>query len=163
MDPRVHLLTKREIELLHHVYLGRKTAEIAAIEGIAVQTVLNRLQEGRAKLGGVDRRTAALLVAETKGWTPGIKPTFRKNTLPDEVPHPSFDQVSQQERRTDRGEVTLQPEGSVFVQTFLSERPMPSPGRRNTHDLLARVSMLLLRIAVLLVATVALLWIYGRA
>jgi len=164
MDPRVELLTKREVELLHHVFLGRRTAEIAKIEGIANQTVLNRLQDARGKLGGVDRRTAALIVAEAKGWAPGIKPTPPENTLPSEPLSPPSNPVSHGEWRADQGEHPLQAEGSVFVQTSLSEQPVPGPGpgRRNQHDALTRVSMLVFRLALLVAATVGLLWVYGQ-
>lgn len=162
MDPRVQLLTKREVELLHHVFLGRRTAEIAQIEGIANQTVLNRLQEARGKLGGVDRRTAALLVAAAKGWIPGIKPTPVKNTLSAQAISAPVGVVSHGGWQADQGQADLQPEDNVFVQTLAPERPFPAPARRNQHDLLTRVSMLLLRTALLVAATVALLWVYGR-
>src|SRR6478609_5511823 len=161
-DTRVQLLTKRELELLHHVFLGRRTAEIAGIEGIATQTVLNRLQDARGKLGGVDRRTAALIVAEAKGWVPGIKPTDPKNTLsPNAVTH-SFDSADGGERRVFAGSEQLQREGGVFINTLTSEWPARGPQRRNEHDALTRVSMLIARTALLVAATVALLWVYGR-
>lgn len=162
MDSRVELLTKREIELLHHVFLGRRTAEIAQIEGIANQTVLNRLQEARGKLGGVDRRTAAVIVATAKGWVPGIKPTPAKNTLSAEAIQGSVGVVSHRGWQADQGHGNLQWEDTVFVQTLAPEEPARSPSRRNQHDLLSRVSMLLLRTALLVAATVALLWVYGR-
>jgi len=162
MDPRVQLLTKREIELLHHVYLGRRTAEIATLEGIANQTVLNRLQEARGKLGGVDRRTAALIVAETKGWAPGIKATLPKNTLSPDGLVPSPDAANQGERRAYQDREQLQQEHGVFVDLLTSERPARQPGMRNEHDMLTRVSMLLVRTAILVAATVAFLWVYGR-
>lgn len=162
MDPRVETLTKREVELLHHVFLGRRTAEIAQIEKIANQTVLNRLQEARGKLGGVDRRTAALMVANAKGWVPGIKPTPVKNTLPPAAASEPIAMASHEEWSTGQGHDHLQSEGTVFVQTHVPDGPFPSPSRRNQHDLLTRVSMLLLRTAFLVMAMVALLSVYGR-
>lgn len=164
MDPRVELLTKREIELLHHVFLGRRTAEIARIEGIKDQTVLNRLQDARGKLGGVDRRTAALIVAEAKGWAPGIKPTLLQNTLPPQPLSLPPEPVSQGEWQADQGEGLLDPGGNVFVRTLPSDQPVPGPvpSRRNQHDAFTRISQFLFRLALLVAATVALLWVYGR-
>jgi DNA-binding CsgD family transcriptional regulator len=162
MDSRVELLTKREVELLHHVFLGRRTAEIAQIEGIANQTVLNRLQEARGKLGGVDRRTAAVIVATAKGWVPGIKPTLVKNTLSAVATGAPVGRVSHRGWQADQGHNDLRQEDTVFVQTLVPEEPAPSPSRRNQHDLLSRVSMLLLRTALLVATMVALLWVYGR-
>ncbi|WP_420137946.1 hypothetical protein [Sphingomonas sp.] len=163
MDPRVERLTKRQIELLHHVFLGRKTWEIAKLEGIAEQTVANRIYEARSVLGGVDRRTAALIVAEAKGWVPGIKPTPLENTLPGNLFSRSSEPVSHGEGLAARGDIGLQPEGDVFVQTLVPEQPVPLPGRRNQHDVLTRISMLCVRIAILVAATVVLLSVYGRA
>ena len=162
MDPRVERLTKREIELLHHVFLGRKTAEIAALEGIATQTVLNRLQDARGKLGGLDRRRAALLVAEAKGWAPGIKPTPLGNTLPGGPAGLPSEAVSHGDWQADQGDAALQPGAGVFVQDRTPEEPVPGRGGRNQHDMLTRISMLLVRTALLVAATVLLLWVYGR-
>jgi DNA-binding CsgD family transcriptional regulator len=162
MDPRVEMLTKREVELLHHVFLGRRTAEIAQIEKIANQTVLNRLQDARSKLGGVDRRTAALIVAAAKGWAPGIKPTPAKNTLFPEAATGPNAVASHEGWPANQGQNHLQSEGKVFVQTIFPNEPVPSPARRNQHDLLTRISMLLFRTALLVAAMVALLWVYGR-
>lgn len=60
-------LTTRERECLSLVARDRGSGEIAAELGLAVSTVQNHIKSARAKLGGVDRFTAARIVAEAEG------------------------------------------------------------------------------------------------
>jgi DNA-binding CsgD family transcriptional regulator len=61
------LLTKRERDCLRLVARDRGSGEIAAELRLAVGTVENHIKSARGKLGGVDRFTAARLVAEAEG------------------------------------------------------------------------------------------------
>jgi DNA-binding CsgD family transcriptional regulator len=63
---RNHRLTNRELQVLHHVALGRTDDQIADLMGIRKWTVVGHLQSVKGKLG-CSNRTAAVAFAITSG------------------------------------------------------------------------------------------------
>jgi DNA-binding CsgD family transcriptional regulator len=61
-----HRLTNRELQVLHHVALGRTDDQIATLMGIRKWTVVGHLQSVKYKLG-CSNRTAAVAFAITSG------------------------------------------------------------------------------------------------
>ena len=57
-------LTPLEISTLRHVHDHLTAKEIARIEGVSEDAIVNRINRARAKLGGVSRVQAAKLVAQ---------------------------------------------------------------------------------------------------
>lgn len=57
-------LTQLEISTLLHVHDHLTAKEIARIEGVSEDAIVNRINRARAKLGGVSRVQAAKLVAQ---------------------------------------------------------------------------------------------------
>jgi DNA-binding CsgD family transcriptional regulator len=64
--PRGHRLTNRELQVLHHVALGKTDDQIADLMGIGKWTVVGHLQSVKYKLG-CSNRTAAVAFAITSG------------------------------------------------------------------------------------------------
>ncbi|MCU0789789.1 MAG: LuxR C-terminal-related transcriptional regulator, partial [Nitratireductor sp.] len=63
---RPNRLTNRELQVLHHVALGRTDDQIADLMGIGKWTVVGHLQSVKYKLG-CSNRTAAVAFAITSG------------------------------------------------------------------------------------------------
>jgi DNA-binding CsgD family transcriptional regulator len=63
----VEKLTAREIVTLRHVLDHRTAKEIARIEGVSEDAIVNRINRARAKLGGVSRIEAARIVGASIG------------------------------------------------------------------------------------------------
>jgi DNA-binding CsgD family transcriptional regulator len=63
----VDRLTAREITTLRHVLDHRTAKEIARIEGVSEDAIVNRINRARAKLGGVSRVEAARIVGASMG------------------------------------------------------------------------------------------------
>lgn len=63
----VDRLTAREIATLRHVLDHRTAKEIARIEGVSEDAIVNRINRARAKLGGVSRVEAARIVGANIG------------------------------------------------------------------------------------------------
>lgn len=61
-DNPVDKLTALEISTLRHVLDHRTAKEIARIEGVSEDAIVNRINRARAKLGGVSRVEAARIV-----------------------------------------------------------------------------------------------------
>jgi DNA-binding CsgD family transcriptional regulator len=70
MSDGVARLTAIEIATLRHVLDHRTAKEIARIEGVSEDAIVNRINRARAKLGGVSRIAAARIVAEHFGEMP---------------------------------------------------------------------------------------------
>lgn len=106
MDDRgLTSLTPRERECLRLVARDQGTGEIAAKLGLAVGTVHNHIKSARAKLGGVDRFTAARLLAEAEGVSHSLASLRLTKDLPGdgdsvspqahwEAPEPARDAVA---------------------------------------------------------------------
>lgn len=63
----VERLTKLEISTLRHVLDHRTAKEIARIENVSEDAIVNRINRARGKLGGVSRVQAARLVEQHFG------------------------------------------------------------------------------------------------
>lgn len=63
-------LTPLEISTLRHVHDHLTAKEIARIEGVSEDAIVNRINRARAKLGGVSRVQAAKLVAQSAPQSP---------------------------------------------------------------------------------------------
>jgi DNA-binding CsgD family transcriptional regulator len=73
MSDGVVRLTAIEIATLRHVLDHRTAKEIARIEGVSEDAIVNRINRARAKLGGVTRIAAARIVAEHFGEVPAVQ------------------------------------------------------------------------------------------
>jgi DNA-binding CsgD family transcriptional regulator len=165
MDPRIATLTKRERELLRHVFLGRTSTEIAHLETMNEKAVSNRIDAARAKLGGVTRRQAAQLLAEAERWVVEKIHPPEIHLPPAPVP-PADGAVSNtgEQRQVDTALGVLEREDAAFYEPSTPDRfaPTPQPGRPQRHDGYERLGMILSRAALLVALTIAFLWVYGR-
>ncbi len=73
MSDGVARLTAIEIATLRHVLDHRTAKEIARIEGVSEDAIVNRINRARAKLGGVSRIAAARMVAAHFNEMPAIE------------------------------------------------------------------------------------------
>jgi DNA-binding CsgD family transcriptional regulator len=64
MSGGISRLTAIEIATLRHVLDHRTAKEIARIEGVSEDAIVNRINRARAKLGGVSRVAAARMVQQ---------------------------------------------------------------------------------------------------
>jgi DNA-binding CsgD family transcriptional regulator len=156
-------LSPREVEIMRLVAEGMETKEIARALNISPATVNNQVQTAKTKIGISDRWAAAQILRRHLESSDD-RLTNEPQTLSKMGESLPFDAVSNQgARQPDSIVDTLSKENVAFV-TSVRDWPEPSPdqGRRNQHDTYERISMLLVRTVLLLAATVALLWVYGR-
>lgn len=66
----VERLTALEVSTLRHVLDHRTAKEIARIENVSEDAIVNRINRARAKLGGVSRVEAARMVEQHLGGEP---------------------------------------------------------------------------------------------
>lgn len=87
----VDRLTAREVATLRHVLDHRTAKEIARIEGVSEDAIVNRINRARAKLGGVSRVEAARIV----GASIAVSPAPAPSAAPAAPPAASHQMVSQ--------------------------------------------------------------------
>lgn len=137
----VDRLTAREIATLRHVLDHRTAKEIARIEGVSEDAIVNRINRARAKLGGVSRVEAARIVSASIGAGP-MATTAAAMSAPPATSH----QMVSQPMGVASATVAQQTDPATPVREMVGKGssfpwPFPTANRpRNDDSLTARIA-----------------------